>query len=324
MTIVRVVKSWSSPDLMRQTPGCSGVWGNCRFVSEPTSRCDYLMVLNHLPEKVTVDVPPENVWCLVQEPPEPIFRWLEKGFPYYQRVFTQDTRLRGAKIVHSHGSLPWHVDKSYDELRTMPRPEKMRSLSWITSNLGIHRGHRRRLRLLARLLEAGVPFDLFGRGFSPLPDKWDGLAPYRYAIAAENHICPEYWTEKIADCFLAWTMPIYFGATNIADSFPPESFVQLDINDPDAPRRVAEIVRSNLAEKNRDAIAEARRRVLEEHNFFPRIARLIAEDQAARPASQSQRLDLPAIPDLSQYYLKHNPIDRFSRSVRRRLGLVHS
>ena len=33
-----------------------------------------------------------------------------------------------------------------------------------------------------------MPFDLFGRGFHPIADKWDGIAPYRYSIAFENSI----------------------------------------------------------------------------------------------------------------------------------------
>ena len=30
-------------------------------------------------------------------------------------------------------------------------------------------------------------------------------------------------SEKIADCFLAWTMPIYYGCPRIAEYFPAES-----------------------------------------------------------------------------------------------------
>jgi hypothetical protein len=321
MTLVRIVKSWSKPDLLRQTPGGTGFWGGVRFTLDPVERCDYLIALNHLPQEMTLEVPPDNIWCFMQEPPEPIFRWMEKGFPHYARVFTQNLRLRGEKFTHTHGSLPWHLDRTYDQLTAAPRPEKTRDLSWITSNLGVHTGHQRRLRFLARLQETRVPFDLFGRGFQPIADKWDGIAPYRYTLAVENHSCPHYWTEKIADCFLAWTMPIYFGATNIADYFPADSFAWINIEDPDAPRQVADIIRSDHAEKNHDAIAEARRRVLEEHNLFPRLAHLIAQDQASRPPAASRIQKLPHVPDLSDLYAKTNAAQRLWLSVRRRLAL---
>ncbi|HEX2853357.1 MAG TPA: glycosyltransferase family 10 [Opitutaceae bacterium] len=319
MTLVRIVKSWTSPDLLRQTPGNAGVWGGCRFTLDPVERCDYLIALNHIPAEITVEVPRANIWCVVQEPPDPCFRWIEKGLPLYSRLMTQDPRLTGPKITRTHGSLPWHVGRTYDQLRAAPPPGKTGDLSWITSNLAVNAGHRRRLAFLARLKAGGVKFDLFGRGFQPIPDKWDGIAPYRYAIAVENHSAPHYWTEKIMDCFLAGTMPIYFGAPNIADYFPAESFVWLDIEDPDSPRRIAEIIRSDRAEKNRDALAEARRRVLEEHQFFPRMARLIQEDRRNESPAVPERLTLPMVPDLTDYYRRHSPLRRFWNGIVRRI-----
>src|SRR5687768_17715451 len=53
---------------------------------------------------------------------------------------------------------------------------------------------------------------------------------YRYSLAIENFSGPYYWTEKVIDCYLSWTMPLYFGCTNLADYFPAESFVQIDIH----------------------------------------------------------------------------------------------
>ena len=109
-----------------------------------------------------------------------------------------------------------------------------------------------------------VEFDLFGRGFTPLADKWDGLAPYRYSIAVENYRGPDYWTEKIADCFLSWTMPIYYGCTNITDYFPPEAMVLIDIDDiEEAVDKIREAIAQDLWRKNLDAIEYARKLVLE-------------------------------------------------------------
>jgi len=318
MTLVRIVKSWTKPDLLRQTPGGTGVWGDVRFTLDPVERCDYLFILNHTPEAINVEVPRGHIWCMIQEPPLPAYRCFEKGFPFYSRVFTQDHRLQGAQFTHAHGSLPWHINRTYDQLQNSPSPAKTKDLAWITSSLGAHKGHRLRLQFLDRLKKSAVPFDLFGRGFNPIADKWDGLAPYRYALAVENYAGPDYWTEKIADCFLAGTMPIYFGATNIADYFPKESFVWLDLNDPAAPRCVAEIIRSDLVKKNRDAIAEARRRVLEDHNLFPRLARLIADDLKKNPPAPALRHTVPHIPDHSVYYLNHTPLQRLRRAIARR------
>ena len=156
-------------------------------------------------------------------------------------------------------------------------PAKSKDVSWITSTLAFLPGHKLRLRSIAALREAGI-VDIYGRGLQPIERKWDALAPYRYSIAFENHIGRWYWSEKIADCFLAGAMPIYVGCTNLEDYFPANSFVRLDPAR-DVVAQVRSIIASDLAERNRAAILEARRRILHEHQIFPFVSRLIAADK---------------------------------------------
>ena len=69
MTLVRIVKDWDYPDLLRQTPGGSGVWGNIQFTLDPADECDYLLMLNNrLQAPVTTRCPRENIWAIMQEP----------------------------------------------------------------------------------------------------------------------------------------------------------------------------------------------------------------------------------------------------------------
>lgn len=319
MTLVRIIKSWQSPDLLRQSPGGGGRWENITFTLEPHPRPDYLVVLNHIPQETTLTIAPSRIWLFIQEPPDPMYRWMEKGFPWFSRIHLQDTIDRSPRFIRTHGSLPWHVNRSYDELiANSAPPAKNRDLSWITSNLALTEGHRRRLAFLDRIRATGIPFDLYGRGFQFIGDKWDALAPYRYSLAVENTVAPHYWTEKIADCFLTNTMPIYHGDPNIEEYFPKNSLVRIEITATDAPRRLLEIIRSDHAERHRDAVAEARRRILEEHNFFPRLARLITKDLLT-PASTPRTITLPPNPDLTHYYHAHTPFGRALRSLKRRL-----
>jgi hypothetical protein len=132
-------------------------------------------------------------------------------------------------------------------------------------------------------MRSKIEFDLFGLGFAPIKDKWDGLAPYQYSFAVENFRNPYYWSEKIADCFLAWTMPIYDGCSRISEYFPAESFIQIDINDPGAAvAKIREAISSDLWYRNLDAINEARKLVLNRHQLFPFCAREIRRDQIDR------------------------------------------
>lgn len=199
----------------------------------------------------------------------------------------QNPRLAGARRVCCQPALPWAVNRDYDFLKSSPPPDKTRHLSWITSNLRRLRGHRRRMTFLESL-RASVDFDLFGRGFTPIDDKWDGLAPYRYSLAVENFRGPYYWTEKIIDPLLAWTMPIYYGCTNLDRYLPRGSFVAIDIDDPGAPRKVRETIGSDLCDRNRDAIAEARRLILDRYQLLPFLVEQIQAWESRSGAASAQ------------------------------------
>ena len=136
-------------------------------------------------------------------------------------------------------------------------------------------GHKKRMNFLRRLQDSGLGFDLFGHGFNPIDNKYEGLGAYRYSLAIENHCQPHYWTEKVADCFLSWTMPIYYGCINLSDYFPEESFIQIDIDDPGVIDQIQNIVSGDLYLSNKDAIAEARRLVLDKYQLFPFLDNVI-------------------------------------------------
>lgn len=59
-----------------------------------------------------------------------------------------------------------------------------------------------------------------------LVDKYGTLRKYKFSICFENtSSMKNYLSEKIFDCFLAQTIPIYYGATNIRDLVPTECFI---------------------------------------------------------------------------------------------------
>lgn len=251
------------------------------MTEEPLPECEYLLLLGVPTRDVAVKCPPENVWLICQEPPTEGFLALHGGTNQCARIYTQDVARKGARFFHSQPALPWFVNRDYTWLRDCPPPEKTRDLSWVTSNKSLLQGHQKRLAFLNHVRET-VPFDLFGRGFKEIEDKWDALAPYRYTLAVENHACPYYFTEKIVDAYLSWTMPIYHGCTNLASFFPEESFVAFDVNSPDAYSLIRQALQSDVAERHREAIAEARRRILDQLQLFPFLESQIKADLARR------------------------------------------
>jgi hypothetical protein len=55
--------------------------------------------------------------------------------------------------------------------------------------------------------------------------KHEVFASYPFVLAFENRNCYDYITEKVYDALLSGSVPIYMGASNIADYLPPKSYI---------------------------------------------------------------------------------------------------
>jgi len=270
--LVRIVKTWTYPDMFRQTPGCSGAWDDIHFTLDPVYECDGLLVLNDLREDITVRCPTENIWAIFQEPYLPDFMpWMKESHSQFSRVYTNCAPNAHSRYRAVHPMVPWHVGMSYDELITNQSHSKDDRIIWVTSSVQVFPGHYKRLAFYQFLTEKKwLDIDICGRGIRPVTDKWDVLACSRYAIAVENHFGDNYWTEKIADCWLANTLPFYYGCPNLENYFPADSFVRIDLDDfAGAARTIRQMVDSGEYERRLPAIQEARDLILNRYQFFP-------------------------------------------------------
>lgn len=270
------------------TPNESGIWKDVAFVPGCATQVDWIGIFNQPAQRyVDFNASANRVLFAIGEPPTTLHRPLHLGQGMGSTVFTCDSHLvannDGARnyILTPPMLRTWSVRRTFDQLRETSVTDKPRRLSWITSDAAMLPGHRRRLAFLQRLRRE-LTFDLYGRGFRRVYDKWDVLAPYRYSIAFENVCAPWYFTEKLMDCFVCETMPIYVGDPRIAACFPPESLLVIDPDAPDVVERIRSVVASDLWARNRDAILEAKHRVLNHYNVFAMLARFVSEDP--RPA----------------------------------------
>jgi GT2 family glycosyltransferase len=304
--VVSCLDDWGDlDDAMRHlTPGGGGLWGGVAFERRTAFAPDWHVVFNG-PGRVPVDLDasPNRVLFAIGEPPTRAHRPLHEGQGDDTIVLTSDESLAASRsaprryVLAPAMTRTWSVRRSYAELRTAGVIDKPRRLSWVTSDVALLGGHRHRLAFLERL-RGGIEFDLYGRGFRPIDDKWDGLAPYRYSIAFENTRAPYYFTEKLMDCFVAETMPLYVGSPAIERFFPREAMVILDPDDPGIIGQIRDVIASDLWARNREAIREAKRLVLETYNIFAYLA--AALPQLAEPALPARRLRLePRVPDFS-------------------------
>ncbi len=282
MRLVRVIKNWKTPDLLRQTPGGKGLWGDFQFTFDPVDECDYVIVFNRITEDVVVKCIPSNFYVMIQEPYVPgIFDWVTEGHDQFHKVFTHHVFNNDPKYIVTQTCLPWHVNKTYDELKSMVVPPKLKTISWVTTSKTVFPGHKTRMAFLEKLkMDKELNVDIFGYGINPIEDKWDALETYKYSLAIENSSSPHYWTEKLADCFLAYTLPIYFGCRNLEQYFPKESFIQIDINDfKNSKEIIRQAIHDNSWENRLNAIIEARQLILDKYQFFPFITHKIELDE---------------------------------------------
>lgn len=300
MTLVHIVKDWEWTGLLRQTPSEKGIWDGIRFTLEPVEECDFLVMLNNRKRTTTrVRCPKENVWAIMQEPYiKYLYDWIIEGHEPFSKVFTHYLPSSDPKYIPSQPAIPWHVNRTFDQLVDEKIPDKLKAISWVTSKLTFLPGHKKKMAFL-NFLKQNVTFDIdvFGRGIRYIRDKWSALAPYKYSLAFENSSGPDYWTEKVADCFLAWTIPIYYGCTNLEDYFPEDSFIRIGIDQPEASlENIKNIIELDDWEKRIPALEEARNLVLHKYQLFPYLSALIR----SQPFGNFEKTDIL----ISGYHLK--------------------
>lgn len=299
---IKLSNSVPAIDLVRQTPGRTGVWGEHEFlINQPASEVDAWAVIDGLPTADSATLPSGNLLFFASE--APAYKTYQTGWmAAFAHVISSTEKTNHPSVVVAPPPLIWLIGKDYSELgESHPSETKTHLLSGICSRKTTLAGHRRRLAFLQRLHDQ-YPFDLYGRGFHELADKWEGLAPYRYSIAMENSIHPHYWTEKIADCFLAETVPIYSGSSNIADYFPKDAYVPLEL---DATPRQIESLRATLSpedyQRRLPALKEAKRLCLDYYNAIPTVARFAVKWKSSSPVT---KVTLQPEPPLSYWQKK--------------------
>ncbi len=103
--------------------------------------------------------------------------------------------------------------------------EKNRMTTLIASGKKSLPGHRLRHRLADWIFRNNGDVDVVGRGYKPFEHKHDALAAYRYSVVVENVQEPSYFSEKLIDCLLCKTVPIYWGAPDIGGVFVAEGMI---------------------------------------------------------------------------------------------------
>lgn len=279
-----------------QLPDGVDTIGGCRFILEKDDPdYDWLVVIDDVSRQIQKE--PERLACadehtlLVTTEPPTITRYARGFSGQFAHVLTSqpESTLPHPGRIHSHTGNLWFCGHRFSELDGHPLLAKTSAFSTVcSSKQQKHTLHNERYRFTQWLSEQIPELEMFGHGVRYVDRKSDALDPYRFHLAIENYRGKHHWTEKLADAFLCSCVPIYYGCENVADYFPVESFVEIDLFDREGSlEQIRELLADpNHYEKRREALIEARRRVLHEHNLFHMIARIVEERyQSGRPRS---------------------------------------
>jgi hypothetical protein len=106
---------------------------------------------------------------------------------------------------------------------------KQKAISVIMSDKRITEMHRLRLDFVDFMLKhSGLQFELYGRNFAPVSDKFETLSYSKFHLAFENSIHLNYVTEKLHDPIIANNHVFYVGAPNVHDFYSQDRVTILD------------------------------------------------------------------------------------------------
>jgi hypothetical protein len=273
----------------------SGNWGDFVFnINQNLQECDYWIIYGDIDETETVFCPPENVFFITSEEKTQIIAYPPKFLKQFSKILTSRDDIVHPDVTRMHYICPWHVKKSYQELSEMHTPLKKETLSAIISTSTYLEGHKKRFAFINKLKgHFKDKLAWFAKGENYIEDKWDGLHAYKYSIAIENSSHLHYFTEKITDVYLAYTMPIYWGCPNITDYFPSSSLIQIDVEDYKASIiQIEKAIDENMYEKNIEHIKEARNLVLNQLQPIPSIVQFLENS----PISQASKIKKTVYP----------------------------
>lgn len=94
--------------------------------------------------------------------------------------------------------------------------KKTKNISTIVSEQRQTECHRMRHEIVAKYKNV---IDVWGRAYKFCTKKEEALSDYRFSIVTENEITGGWFTEKIVDCFMTGTIPIYKGDPDIGNIF---------------------------------------------------------------------------------------------------------
>jgi hypothetical protein len=196
---------------------------------EPIKNVDFSLFVEDIP-KSSEDLSPINIIVLF-EPNEYFGRhdWVIDNKEIFSVIITWDDKVINNcsnAIYHPFGH-SWFKSDQYQK-----EHKKKFQISHLCGKLLKTYGQSLRHELLARKNEIKIPtkyFDVYGDRYNieeARKGKEEVFGDSMFGVAIENASHNGYFTEKILDCFLLKTIPMYWGCTDIDNFFNKEGIIK--------------------------------------------------------------------------------------------------
>lgn len=148
------------------------------------------------------------------------YKIFEEKKDKFDKIFTFDKKLIESsnkfEFIPAAGCWIKETDRKIHEKRKL--------LSTIVSFKKQTMGHNFRHKIIEKI--KGI--DVYGNGYYFIEEKIIALKDYMFCIVVENQKIDYYFTEKIIDCFMTGTIPIYYGCPSISRFFDNEGIICFD------------------------------------------------------------------------------------------------
>lgn len=276
-----------------------------KYIFEINNDCDeadYWFVWGAVREKEVVSVAHENTFFIVEEAFKE--RQYKQSFlNQFKHVITCRDDIKHLGLIKHHDLGIWYFNKCYEELMALENIEKSKKISVVSSDLTWLEGHKKRYAFVNKLIgHFKDRIDVYGKGFNYIEDKFDALYPYRYSVAIENNSLKNYFTEKIFECYLTYTVPIYYGCVNISDYFSSESFAHIDINDyKGSINKIERLIDDDaLYQQYTKTILKEREKVFNQYHIFASLDKIIQNNKSNL---QNKKKTIVLYPEFGSSYL---------------------
>jgi hypothetical protein len=200
---------------------------------------------------------------------------------------SENFKFCGIHKLHLN-NVEWHLSKTYTELMTeniIKNEEICNILSTVISDKYSESGHMKRVDFIKFLETKDIKIDVYGgnrfnwknyKGSLPYHKKDDALIPYKYTFNCENNEIYNYCTEKLYDGILTECLVFYSGCPNVKDILDEKAYVYLHLSNFEKDYEIIKrAIEENWWEQRLPYIKEAKNKILNELQFFPRLKQII-------------------------------------------------